>query len=1456
MSAFASFARARWGRTLAATVAAGAVLTAAPPTAQAAEVLSATFSGGEKTYTAADGTVYAKAGARLTLTVVTDDKTKCVRVAAPGYSEVRTTGQSPWTFPVTAGVGEGSETFTIVAGNGNNGNNCNGQLDQDTEAYIKDNAAPVLSGVSTPAPNAAGWNDGDVTVTWSAADAGSGVASGPTPASSSVTANTGKDGQVLTAIATDHVGNSASASHVVKVDTDGPVVSVSQSPAANEHGWNNTDVTVSFQCTDALSGLAQCSEPTTLSASGTATGTTADVAGNTTTASKSVNIDKQAPTLSGVPVTQPNGDNGWYTDDVRIDWRADDALSGLAAPVPGSSTITGEGTGLTVTESVSDKAGNTTTAASAPSVKIDRTAPVSAISAPQGWNSSAATVELSADDNLSGVELTKYSVDGGSETTYTGPFTLGEGDHTVKYWSVDQAGNPERARTASVRVDSTVPSISYVLSQLANLNGWHNADVTVDFRCDDNLSGITSCGPDVTVSEEGEGQHVDGTAQDAAGNTADTAATVNLDKTAPSIEARADRIPDRNGWYNRDVTVSFTCDDKLSGIGVLKGGTDCPAAVLLGEGSDQGAKGSVVDAAGNNAAHGVTGINVDKTKPVLVGTASHTGWVNRDVTVSWTCSDALSGIDGDCPADSVVTGEGDNLSVSSSVSDVAGNTADATVSDIKIDRTAPQTNVDVLAPTRSGWYGGAVRVHLTGVDPLSGVATTYYSVDGKAPQPYAGAFDFVEGGEHTLTFWSVDRAGNVEDRNSPEQQIVLKIDDVEPSIVGSRTPAGNAHGWINLPVQVSFECTDAHSGVAECSGARQVASEGAGQSVTGHVTDNVGHSGSVTVRDINIDLTAPALRAVATSEPNAAGWYKGDVVIEWQGHDALSGIDPTTQPENTTITDEGDNLGAGPVTITDKAGNVSEPATVNGIKIDRTDPKLSGAATTKPNAAGWYNDDVVIDWTATDSLSGIALGDAPGDTVVTDEGAELSVTASVTDVAGNADSSTVSGIKIDRTAPKTTVELSELPESGWYRGDVPVTLDATDALSQVATTFYAVDGGEAQEYTGRFSFDLRGSHSLAVWSVDNAGNVEARKSVDIDIDDEKPSIEVTSRTPANANGWNNGPVSVTFECDDLFSKVLGDCGPAVTVSTEGRAQSVTGKVHDHAGNTNEMTVQDINIDLTLPTVRDGGPTAAPNGSNGWYTAAVTNTFTAWDDLSGLSPSQPVSWTSSSGDQEGSEITLHSGHVNDLADNSAAVSSRSFKVDLSDPTHVTFNGGPADGTTYTTLNVPSQPTCAAEDAVSGLESCVVTGYSNTPGTHTVTATATDNAGRTAVATRTYTVKRPYTTKGFYAPVDMGGVLNTVKGGSTVPMKFEVFDGTTELTSTSVVEAVTVRQTNCTANATVDAVETLASSGTGLRYDSVSGQYHYNWQTPKTVGVCYTTKVTLTDGSTISALFKTK
>jgi hypothetical protein len=58
-----------------------------------------------------------------------------------------------------------------------------------------------------------------------------------------------------------------------------------------------------------------------------------------------------------------------------------------------------------------------------------------------------------------GVDKTYYKLDGGAQTTYTAPFSIGEGQHTVEYWSVDLAENEEVHKTAQYTVDTTAPEV-------------------------------------------------------------------------------------------------------------------------------------------------------------------------------------------------------------------------------------------------------------------------------------------------------------------------------------------------------------------------------------------------------------------------------------------------------------------------------------------------------------------------------------------------------------------------------------------------------------------------------------------------------------------------------------------------------------------------------------------------------------------------------------------------------------------------------------------------------------------------------------------------------------------------------------------------------------------------------------------------------------------------------------
>ena len=187
------------------------------------------------------------------------------------------------------------------------------------------------------------------------------------------------------------------------------------------------------------------------------------------------------------------------------------------------------------------------------------------------------------------------------------------------------------------------------------------------------------------------------------------------------------------------------------------------------------------------------------------------------------------------------------------------------------------------------------------------------------------------------------------------------------------------------------------------------------------------------------------------------------------------------------------------------------------------------------------------------------------------------------------------------------------------------------------------------------------------------------------------------------------------------------------------------------------------------------------------------------------------------------------------------------------------GGPANGASYNFGSVPAAPSCSASDTLSGLDSsCLVSGYSTAVGSNTVKAAATDKAGNSNSQSNTYTVLA-WTLKGFYQPVDMSTtdkpILNTVKGGSTVPLKFEVFAGGTELTDTGSVKSMTVLGMTC-GNVTTDDIEIVATGSTSLRYDSTSGQFIYNWKTPTGAGKCYNVVVTFLDNSTLSAFFKLK
>lgn len=272
-----------------------------------------------------------------------------------------------------------------------------------------DNTNPVISAASmSPAPNQNGWNTDPVTVTWGCSDATSPVVA----TSVSQTISTQGADQLASGTCTDLAGNSATAFSTVSIDSVVPTIRLSsKSPAANESGWNNTSVGVSWACDDALSGPVSPSVFQTVSTEGAdqlVEASCEDLAGNSASDSATVSIDLTGPTLSVVSDQAGCEAPSWCAADaVDVVTLARDDLSGLALDPSGTDSITSEGIAPLAKRAV-DLAGNEASASL--DIQIDRQAPTLTLEvspdecANGAWcNADEATVTVSATSGPSGL---------------------------------------------------------------------------------------------------------------------------------------------------------------------------------------------------------------------------------------------------------------------------------------------------------------------------------------------------------------------------------------------------------------------------------------------------------------------------------------------------------------------------------------------------------------------------------------------------------------------------------------------------------------------------------------------------------------------------------------------------------------------------------------------------------------------------------------------------------------------------------------------------------------------------------------------------------------------------------------------------------------------------------------------------------------------------------------------
>ena len=420
-----------------------------------------------------------------------------------------------------------------------------------------------------------------------------------------------------------------------------PTITPTVSPAANANGWNKSNVTVTFTCADTGSGIAACPDPVTVSTEGAnqvVSGTATDKAGNTATASVTLNIDKTAPVLTSSVAPVANA-NGWNNSAVTVSFAATDVLSGIA---PGSLTLpvmlAADGTNLSATGSATDRAGNAATTTRS-GVNIDKVAPsiTVAVAPPpdaSGYNLTAVTAHFTCSDAHSGIDLCppdrSISTEGSGQTT-SGTTT-------------DTAGNTASVTSGPFSIDLAPPTISVTLSPPANAAGFRTPPVVAHFTCADTGSGIASCPPDQSISTNGLNQTVSGTATDRAGRTASvTSEPFSISASTPTITASVSPAPNANGWNRTPVTVHFVCSDPVSGI------ASCPADQTVStEGANQAISGTAVNDSGTSATASVQ-VSLDMTTPAVTlspPTTSITGSnvFTPSVNLTGTATDGGSGV--------------------------------------------------------------------------------------------------------------------------------------------------------------------------------------------------------------------------------------------------------------------------------------------------------------------------------------------------------------------------------------------------------------------------------------------------------------------------------------------------------------------------------------------------------------------------------------------------------------------------------------------------------------------------------------------------------------------------------------------------------------------------------------------------------------------------------------------
>src|SRR5208337_1551759 len=298
----------------------------------------------------------------LSFTVATD---------ATWLSASPASGTAPQTVQVSAGVGSlapGTYTAHVtVTAAGAQGSPAVATVTFTVTPFVP----PSITASASPGPNGNGWNNTNVTVTFTCAAGTYPLAS----CSSPVVVTAAGANQSICGKAIDSSGFSTSACATVSIDKTPPTITATVSPTP-VGGINYGSATVTFQCSDSLSGVATCPSPvtdTTIGPNQIISGTATDKAGNNSSpASVTLNIQTAVPPTIASSLSPTSNANSWNNSNVTVMFTCAQGSYPIQSCTP-PVVVSAEGANQSIPGIATDTSGRTATTSA--TVSLDKTPP-------------------------------------------------------------------------------------------------------------------------------------------------------------------------------------------------------------------------------------------------------------------------------------------------------------------------------------------------------------------------------------------------------------------------------------------------------------------------------------------------------------------------------------------------------------------------------------------------------------------------------------------------------------------------------------------------------------------------------------------------------------------------------------------------------------------------------------------------------------------------------------------------------------------------------------------------------------------------------------------------------------------------------------------------------------------------------------------------------------------------